>query len=117
MKAKETPKNEELAGAMALPSPQKAEAPKMSVAELPKLLGAEGDLDSLSKAAVAEAPKPAAKPQGSTPAESLEELMQKFAESDGSQDDQALTDKIIKQVEASDREEARAKGTNPRQPQ
>jgi hypothetical protein len=35
--------------------------------------------------------------------------MQKFAESDGSQDDQALTDKIIKEVEASDREEAKSK--------
>lgn len=79
---------------------------------MPKGIGADiSVLDSLPKNSemAAEAIKPAPKAQEAAAAESLEELMQKFAESDGSGDDQALTDKIIKQVEASDREEAKSK--------
>ena len=68
----------------------------------------DGNLEVPEKAAEPALSKPAAKPQEPAPTESLEELMQKFAESDGSQDDQALTDKIIRQVEAADREQARA---------
>lgn len=70
----------------------------------------EGLLDAVTAnmASTLAAPtKPTAKPQDGVATESLEELMQKFAGSDG-QDDQALTDSIIREVEASDREQARA---------
>lgn len=61
-KVMEMPKTEELAGAMAPPSQQKTEVPKMSATEVPKALSADIGLDSLSKTSEIEVVKPATKP-------------------------------------------------------
>jgi hypothetical protein len=87
--------------ANAVASSKKAEP---TMAEVPKAIAMGGASEAPVKAATPAPATPAAKSQETVPAESLEELMQKFASSDG-QDDQALTDRIIREVEASDREQ------------
>ena len=83
-------------------APSKKAEPTM--AEMPKAIVTSGASEAPAKAATPAPATPAAKSQETVPAEGLEELMQKFASSDG-QDDQASIERIIREVEASDREQ------------